>query len=45
MEGILSHLKRLGELVIEVEGVGGALMLGIAIRPKEEGKIQLLTEA
>jgi hypothetical protein len=45
VEEILSRLKRLGDLVIHVEGVGGTSMLGIAIRPEEEGKIQLLTEA
>ncbi|MGA7370613.1 MAG: AsnC family transcriptional regulator [Nitrososphaeraceae archaeon] len=44
VELILSRLKRLGNLVIEVHGDGGVSMLGIAIKPEEERKIRSFTK-
>jgi Lrp/AsnC family transcriptional regulator, leucine-responsive regulatory protein len=44
-EETLSRIKLLGQLVLEVKGIGGTSLVGIAIRKKDEEKIQLLTEA
>lgn len=44
-EETLSRIRLLGQLVLEVKGIGGTSLLGIAIRKKDEEKIQLLTEA
>jgi hypothetical protein len=44
-EETLSRIKLLGQLVLEVKGIGGTSLVSIAIRKKDEEKIQLLTEA
>ncbi len=44
-EETLSRIRLLGQLFLEVKGIGGTLLLGIAIRKKDEEKIQLLTDA
>lgn len=44
-EETLSRIRLLGQLVVEVKGIDGTSLLGIAIRKKDEEKIQLLTEA
>lgn len=41
----LSRIKLLGQLVLEVEGIGGISLIAIAIRKNDEVKIELLTEA
>jgi len=45
VEKALNHLKLLGEVVLEVNCIGGISLVGIAIRKEEEEKIQLLVEA
>ena len=45
IEETLSRIKLLGQLVLEVEGIGGISLIAIAIRKNDEGKIELLTEA
>lgn len=45
IEGTLSRIKLLGQMVVEVEGIGGISLIGIAISRDNEEKIQLLTEA
>ena len=41
----LSRIKLLGQMVLEVEGIGGISLIAIAIRKYDEVKIELLTEA
>lgn len=45
IEETLSRIKLLGQLVLEVEGIGGILLIGVAINTNNEEKIDLLTEA
>jgi DNA-binding Lrp family transcriptional regulator len=45
VEKALNRLKLLGEVVLEVNCIGGISLVGIAIRKEEEEKIQLLVEA
>jgi DNA-binding Lrp family transcriptional regulator len=40
MEVVLNRIKDTGNLIVEVEGMGGTLMLAIAIKPEQEGPIQ-----
>jgi Lrp/AsnC family transcriptional regulator for asnA, asnC and gidA len=41
-EKIITHLKETGKLILEVSGVGGTLMIGLAVTKKDEERIQLL---
>lgn len=41
-ETIITHLKEVGKLILEITGVGGTLMIGVAIMKKDEESIQLL---
>ena len=45
IEETLSRIKLLGQLVLEVEGIGGISMIAVAINRNNEQKIELLTEA
>ena len=45
VEKALNRFKLLGEVVLEVNCIGGISLVGIAIRKEEEEKIQLLVEA
>jgi DNA-binding Lrp family transcriptional regulator len=45
VEETLSRIKLLGQLVLEVEGIGGISLIAIAINEANEEKIELLTEA
>ena len=45
IEETLSRIKLLGQLVLEVEGIGGISLIAIAINEDNEEKIELLTEA
>jgi DNA-binding Lrp family transcriptional regulator len=45
VEETLSRIKLLGQLVLEVEGIGGTSLIAIAINEDNEEKIELLTEA
>jgi Lrp/AsnC family leucine-responsive transcriptional regulator len=45
IEETLSRIKLLGQLVLEVEGIGGISLIAIAINEDNEEKIELLAEA
>ena len=45
IEETLSRIKLLGQLVLEVEGIGGISLIAVAISKNNEEKIELLTEA
>lgn len=45
VEETLSRIKLLGQLVLEVEGIGGTSLIAFVIRKNDEAKIELLTEA
>ncbi|HEY7110781.1 MAG TPA: winged helix-turn-helix transcriptional regulator [Nitrososphaeraceae archaeon] len=45
IEETLSRIKLLGQMVVEVEGIGGTSLIGIAISRENEERIELLTEA
>jgi DNA-binding Lrp family transcriptional regulator len=45
VEETLSRIKLLGQLVLEVEGIGGISLFAIAVNEDNEQKIELLTEA
>jgi DNA-binding Lrp family transcriptional regulator len=41
-EKIINRLKEIGKLIVEVYGIGGSLMIGIAVMQKDEEEIQTL---
>jgi DNA-binding Lrp family transcriptional regulator len=41
-EKIINRLKEIGKLIVEVYGIGGSLMIGIAVIQKDEEEIQML---
>jgi DNA-binding Lrp family transcriptional regulator len=45
IEETISRIKLLGQLVLEVEGIGGISLIAIAINEDNEEKIELLAEA
>jgi DNA-binding Lrp family transcriptional regulator len=45
IEETLTRIKLLGQLVLEVEGIGGTSMIAVAINRNNEEKIELLTQA
>jgi DNA-binding Lrp family transcriptional regulator len=45
IEETLSRIKLLGQLVLEVEGIGGISLVAVAISKNNEEKIELLTQA
>ena len=42
MEKIIEHLKAVGKLILEVSGVGGTIMIGLAVTKNDEERIQLI---